>query len=186
MASGLAGNDRAAGSRSEATPTRPDAEPIERLRRRRAARRVGLGAIGLLVLLGLGNVVGLRTDMASAEADDVSLVVTYAEVTRSGLETPWKVEIRSPGGFDRPVTITTTAEYFERFDFNQLYPEPSGTTVRGDLLVLTFDRPQGDMLLVRFDGRASPTFGLGSAATTSLDTPGLPPLSVGYRTVVMP
>ena len=186
MVSGRAGTDRGAGPRGESTPTRPDAEPIERLRRRRGARRLGIGAIGLLVLFGLGNAVGLRIGTASADASDVTLEVTYAEVTRSGLETPWKVEVRSAGGFDQPVTITTTAAYFERFDFNQWYPEPSSTTLRDDLLVLTFDRPQGDVLLVRFDGRASPTFGLGSAATTSLDTPGLPPLSVGYRTVVMP
>ena len=166
--------------------TRPAAEPIERLRRRRAARQAGLGAIGLIVLIGLGNLVGVRTDTALAAAGDVTLEVTYAEVTRSGLETPWKVAVRSPGGFDGPVTITTTAEYFERFDFNQWYPEPSSTVLRDDLLVLTFDRPQGEVLLVRFDGRASPTFGLGTDATTSLDTDGLPPLSVGYRTLAMP
>jgi len=166
--------------------TKPGTEPIERLRRRRTARRFGIGAIGLIVLLGLGNLVGVRTGIASAAADGVTLAVTYAQVTRSGLETPWKVEVRSLGGFDGPVTITTTAEYFERFDFNQWYPEPSGTTLRDDLLVLTFDRPQGEVLLVRLDGRASPTFGLGSRATTSLDTDGMPALSVGYRTVAMP
>lgn len=138
------------------------------------------------MLVGLGNVVGMRTGTVSAGAAGVTLEVTYAEVTRSGLETPWKVEVIAPGGFDGPVTITTTAEYFERFDFNQWYPEPSGTTLRDDLLVMTFDRPQGDVLLVRFDGRASPTFGLGSGATTSLDTEGLSPLSVAYRTLVMP
>lgn len=166
--------------------TRPDAEPITRLRQRRTARRLGLGVIGLLVLAGLGNVVGMRIGTVSASAAGVTLEVRYAEVTRSGLETPWKVAVIAPGGFDGPVTITTTAEYFERFDFNQWYPEPSGTTLRDDLLVMTFDRPQGDVLLVRFDGRASPTFGLGSGATTSLDTEGLSPLSVSYRTLVMP
>lgn len=142
--------------------------------------------IGLLVLAGLGNVVGMRIGTVSASAADVTLEVTYAEVTRSGLETPWKVAVIAPGGFDGPVTITTTAEYFERFDFNQWYPEPASTTRRGDLLVLTFEPPEGEVLRVDFDGRASPTFGLGSAATTALETQGMPPLSVEYRTVVMP
>jgi hypothetical protein len=181
------GHDRGvAGSQAEAASTRPDAEPLARLARHRSARRVGLAAIGLLVLLGLANVVGVRVATAAAAADGFTLEVTYAKVTRSGLETPWKVEVRAPGGFEGPVTIATSARYFERFDFNQWYPEPSSTIVRGDLLVLTFERPEGDVLLVRFDGRASPTFGLGSAATTTLDTEGLPELSVGYRTVVMP
>ena len=56
----------------------------------------------------------------------MTLEVTYAAVTRSGLETPWKVEVGSASGFGQPVTITTTSAYFERFDFNEWYPEPSG------------------------------------------------------------
>ncbi|MGH2630426.1 MAG: hypothetical protein ACRDHI_07700 [Actinomycetota bacterium] len=128
----------------------------------------------------------MRTGTASDADAGVTLEVTYAQVTRSGLESPWRVEIRSSGGFDRPVTIMTSADYFERFDFNAWYPEPSSTTMRGDLLVLTFEPPDGDVLRVDFDGRASPTFGLGSAATTSLETRGMPLLSVDYRTVVMP
>lgn len=174
------------GNNAASVPTRPEAEPIERLRRRRAARRVGIAVIGLGVLLGVANLMGVRLAEERTSADGLTFAVTYAKVTRSGLETPWKVEVRSPLGFEGPVTITTTAEYFERFDFNQWYPEPSGTVLRDELLVLTFDRPQGDLLLVRFDGRASPTFGLGSPATTALDTDGLPRLSVSYRTWVMP
>ncbi|HVF08123.1 MAG TPA: hypothetical protein VNC60_06055, partial [Actinomycetota bacterium] len=58
--------------------TRPEAEPFERLRRRRAARRVGISVIGLGVLLGLGNIVGVRTGVARDEAEGVMLAVTYA------------------------------------------------------------------------------------------------------------
>jgi len=166
--------------------TRPEQEPLDHLRRHRAARRAGLAVLGLVVWLGLSNIVGLRTTSTLASVDGVSLSVTYASVTRSGLETPWRAEIRSVDGFEGPVTITTSADYFDRFDFNQWYPEPSGSSAQGDLLRLTFEAPEGDVLLVRFDGRASPTFGLGSAATTALDTDGLPSLAVSYRTVVMP
>ncbi|MGZ8631738.1 MAG: hypothetical protein ACXWZF_12355 [Actinomycetota bacterium] len=42
------------------------------------------------------------------------------------------------------------------------------------------------MFQLSFDGRATPTFNLGSRASTSLETDGLPPLSVEYRTVVVP
>ena len=173
-------------SRPRSTPTRPDDEPVDQLRRHRAARRVGLAALGLVVGAGLVNMFGLRTGTATATGDGVEMAVTYAQVTRSGLETPWEIEIRSAEGFEGPVTLTTTADYFERFDFNQWYPEASSTAARDGLLVLTFEQPVGDVLVVRFDGRASPTFGLTSSATTSLETNGLPALSVGYRTVVMP
>ena len=168
------------------TPTRPDDESAERLRRHRAARRVGIACLVLLVALGLTNRFGLRMGSTTAERDGVTFRVEYASVTRSGLATPWQAEVRSSGGFSGPVTIATSAAYLDRFDFNQWYPEPSATAMRDDLLLLTFERPEGDLLRIRFDGRASPTFGLSSSATTSLETAGLPKLAVAYRTWVMP
>jgi len=169
-----------------ATSTRPDDVPIESQRRFRAMRRVGVGALTVFVFLGVANLVGVRVGHASAVADGTSLAVTYASVTRPGLSTPWSVEVRRPAGFSGPVTVVTTSEYFESFDFNQWYPEPSGTTVRGDALVLTFERPEGEMFELSFDGRATPTFNLGASAVTAIESEGLPPLSVEYRTVVMP
>jgi hypothetical protein len=166
--------------------TRPEDVPVARLRRQRSARRVGLLMLAGFVLLGLANTVGMRTGQATATGAGSRLILTYAAVTRSGLETPWEVEVVSPAGFRGAVTVTTTSSYFERFDLNGWYPEPASMSVRDGLLALTFERPEGEVLRVRFDGRASPSFGLGSSATTAIDTEGLPPLSVTYRTVVMP
>lgn len=168
------------------TATRPDHESVARLRRHRAARRVGIACIALMVALGLTNLFGLRMGSTTAERDGVTFRVEYASVTRSGLATPWQAEVRSPGGFGGPITISTSADYLDRFDFNQWYPEPSASATRGDLLLLTFERPEGELLRIRFDGRASPTFGPWASATTSLETAGLPRLTVEYRTWVMP
>ena len=173
-------------STHDATSTRPEDQPIERLRHMRTLRRIGLAAIGLLLVAGMLNLLGVRTGVAQAAGEGVRLTVTYSQISRSGLATPWTLEVASEGGFDGPVTVATSADYFDRFDFNQFYPEPSTTTVRDGELLLTFEPPAGDRLVVRFDGRASPTFGLGSEATTTLETDGLPRLSVTYRTVVMP
>ena len=168
------------------TTTRPDGVPLGAQKRHRTLRRVGLVAIGALVLAGSANLVGLRLESASARADGTSLAVTYARVTRPGLATPWRVEVQRAGGFEGPITISTTTEYFESFDFNQWYPEPTGSAVRADELLLTFEPPEGEVFTVRFDGRATPTFNLGSGAVTTLATPGLPALRVEYRTVVVP
>jgi len=142
--------------------------------------------MGVLVVLGVANLVGVRVDHASAEADGTNLAVTYASITRPGLSTPWSVEVRRAAGFPGPLTIVTTSRYFESFDFNQWYPEPSGTRVRGDDLVLTFERPEGEVFELSFDGRATPTLNLGARAVTAIESEGLPSLSVEYRTVVMP
>jgi hypothetical protein len=168
------------------TSTRPRDVPFGVQRRHRTLRRAGLVAIGALVLAGSANLVGLRLESASARAGGTSLEVTYALVTRPGLATPWRVEVRRAGGFEGPITISTTTAYFESFDFNQWYPEPTGSTVRADELLLRFDPPEGDVFTLRFDGRATPTFNLGSGAVTTLETPGSPVLRVEYRTVVVP
>ncbi len=142
--------------------------------------------ITLVIVAGAVNLLGVRRASVEASQGGTTLAVEYARVTRSGLATPWTVEVTHPGGFDGPVTLTTSADYFDRFDLNGWFPEPSATSIRGDLLVLTFDRPAEDTFSVDLDARTSPTFSFGATATTALDTPGLPALSVEYRTVVMP
>lgn len=75
-------------------------------------RRLGVGLLGALVLLGAANLVGVRLGAASADSDGTSLTVTYPTVTRPGLSTPWHLEIRRSAGFPGPVTIATTSRYF--------------------------------------------------------------------------
>ncbi len=168
------------------TPTRPRDVGLPRLRWARAMRRVALGALALVVLAGLLNLLGVRTATAIDADGGYRLEVTYAAVTRSGLATPWTVEVSHQGGFTGPITIRMTADYFDRLDFNQWYPEPSSTTIDGDVLVLTFESPPGDVFTLRFDGRTSPTFSFGHRADTSFTSEGSPTLAVSYETVVMP
>jgi hypothetical protein len=167
--------------------TRPDDVTTDRLVRARRYRRIGLAVLGLVVLAGLLNLLGVRHSVVSSAADGYRLTIEYASVTRPGLSTPWEVEVRHEGGFDGSVTIATNATYFERFDFNQFYPEPASTASRGDVVLLTFEGIEGDRLVVRFDGRESPTYTLGLAeASTALEIDGREIVRVDYTTVVMP
>jgi len=168
-------------------PTRPEEVAHEQLVRARRYRRIGLAMLGLVVGAGLLNLVGVRREVATAEAEGYRLSVQYTRVTRPGLATTWAVEVTHPGGFDGPVTLATNADYFDRFDFNQLYPEPSTTASRGDVLLLTFDDIEGERLVVRFDGRETPTFVFDLAeASTALEVDGREIVRVDYTTVVMP
>ena len=166
--------------------TAPEYVSVAAHRRGRLARRVGTIVLVLLVGLGAANVFGLRLATVSSRGDGVTLQVTYTRVARAGIAARWLVEVRRPGGFPGPIEIATTGSYFEGFDFNELYPEPSGSRSAGDLVVWTFDRPAGDVFRVSFDARVTPTWWLARSATTVLGGEGLPSLSVSYRTVLMP
>ncbi|HEX5936069.1 MAG TPA: hypothetical protein VFZ75_00025 [Actinomycetota bacterium] len=169
------------------TSTRPRDATLGELTHARTYRRVGLVALAIVVLAGLLNLLGVRHDVVSAEAEGYRLAIEYARVTRPGLASPWKVEVTRPGGFDGPITLAMSADYFDRFDFNQFYPEPTSTTSRGDVVLWTFEGIEGDRLVVRFDGRATPAFTLGlAAASTALEIDGRQIVRVDYTTVVMP
>ena len=167
--------------------TRPDEIAAGQLVRARALRRVGLVALAVVVAAGLFNLLGVRTGTVSATGGGYRLSVEHAEVTRPGLASGWIVEVRREGGFDGPVTLVTDATYFDRFDFNQLYPEPASVLPRGEEVLFVFEGIQGDVLRVAFDGRASPTFVFALAhGSTALEVGGRELVRVDYTTVVMP
>jgi hypothetical protein len=167
--------------------TRPDEVPLELLVRARRLRRAGLLVLGAVVLAGLLNLLGVRTGIVSAEGAGYRLSVEYAEVTRPGLATTWIVEVRREGGFDDAVTLATDATYFDRFDFNQLYPEPASIAPRGEVVLFVFEEIEGELLRVAFDGRATPTFVFDLArGSTGLEVDGREVVRVDYTTVVMP
>ncbi len=167
--------------------TRPADVPLDELVRARRFRRIGLAVVALIVGAGLLNLLGVRAEVAVADGGGYRLEVRYARVTRPGLATPWEVAVTHPGGFDGPITLATNADYFGRFDFNQLYPEPSATSSRGGVLLLTFEEVEGERFVVRFDGRASPTFAFDLAeGSTALEIAGNELVRVDYTTVVMP
>ncbi len=167
--------------------TRPDDASPDELRRARGYRRLGIGALTLFVLAGLFNFLGVRTGNVSAAADGYQLSVEYESVTRPGLASEWIVQVRREGGFDEPVTLATDATYFDRFDFNQHYPEPASVVPRGEEVLFVFEGIQGEVLRVAFDGRASPTFSFALArGSTGLEVGGREIAHVDYTTVVMP
>jgi hypothetical protein len=167
--------------------TRPDGVSLEELRRARGYRRLGIGALALFVLAGLFNLLGVRTGIVSAAAAGYQLSVEYEAVTRPGLASEWIVVVRREGGFDGPVTLVTDATYFDRFDFNQLYPEPTSISPRGEEVLYVFEEIDGEVLRLAFDGRASPTFVFALArGSTGLEVDGREIARVDYTTVVMP
>jgi hypothetical protein len=169
-----------------AVTTVPHDTDLRRVRRARTYRRVAIAIIGLFVLLGLAGVFGARSGTASASGGGHSLVVTYPAVSRPGLAVRWSVEIRREGGLEEQVTIATTSSYFDLFDFNQFYPQPSAETSDGSSTIWTFDTAGGKIMRITLDGRLEPARQDGAEAVSSILVGGRPVVSVRYRTMVMP
>lgn len=149
-------------------------------------RRVATFLLAVFVVAGAASVLGVSESTVSASGGGYELTVEYSEVSRPGLETPWKVRVIRPGGFDGPVTLRTTAEYLEIFDLNGFSPEPDATRRDGQFLVMEFARPAGEEFLFSLDARLSPATQSSQSANTALIDDGRIVAEVAYKTRVMP
>lgn len=169
------------------TDTRPDWKGTGPVRRARNVRRVLLCVFGAFLLLGAAGVFGVREGTVSATGGGFTLVVHYPRVTRPGHAVPLRMEIHKVGGFgDQPVTLRTTARYFDLYDENAVDPQPSAETATGEDLIWEFDPPPGELLHISTDTRTGPNRWRGARGTTSVLVEGFPVVSVSYRTRVVP
>ena len=167
-------------------PTSPLPRSLDLLRRARAFRRAFLAALVAVLVLAAANVLGPRVGAVTAMGGGYRLAVTYAEVSRPGLATPWGVEVTREGGFDGPIRIATTRSYLHLFDYNVIHPQPSAETGTPELVIWEFDPPPGETFRASFDGRLEPTEHLGPLAATSVLEGHVPVVTVRYTTRVVP
>lgn len=149
-------------------------------------RRITIGVLVLLVLLGALGVFGMRTGSVHAAGGGYNLTVKYAVISRAGLDTPWQVTVRHPGGFTGPITLATTAAYFEMFETQGLDPAPDAETATGHYRYLTFSPPPGDTFTLTYDAYIQPSSQLGHRAETALLIDGTQVARVAYRTRLVP
>ena len=142
---------------SQHIPTLPAHREPERSRRARNIRRVGIFALTIFVLAGLLGYFGPRSSAVSAAGGGYRLDVMHAQVTRSGLVAPLRVRVGHPGGFCGPITLAFSKDIFDRFDFQNWYPNPSTETAGPLRLEYEFDPPPGDVFELTLDVRVGPT-----------------------------
>jgi hypothetical protein len=155
-------------------------------RRGRLVRRLGIASLGLVVLVGAAGGFGVRSTHAVARGGGYTLEVTYAAVSRAGLDTPWQVLVTGPAPFDGPITLATTASYFDIFESQGLFPGPAAETSSGAFIYQQFDPPPGNVLRVAFDAYVQPGSQRGRRATTVLIIDGREVARVSYRTILLP
>lgn len=168
------------------TSTLEDVHPVSAGPLRHVLRKVGLGALTVVVLLGAAGLLGVRSGTATGNGEGYRLTVTYPRIARAGLDVPWRVRVQHPGGFGKEITLAVTADYFTLFESQGFVPEPSSETRDGDLAYLTFAAPPGDQFAVDFDAYIQPASQLGKRADVLLVIDGRTVARTAYRTWLVP
>lgn len=149
-------------------------------------RRAATLLLAVIVVAGAASVFGVSESTVAASGSGYALSAEYADVSRPGLETPWKIRVERRGGFDGPLTLRTTAAYLELFDLNGYSPEPDATRRDDEYLIMEFARPVGEEFVFSLDARLSPATQTSQAASTALIDEGRVVAEVSYMTKVMP
>ncbi len=151
-------------------------------------RRLVLMLVLLLVVLNLGGVLGVRTDTVTSTSGGYTLSLDYPATGRAGLDVRWRVHVRHPGGFDKELTLAVTGDYFDIFETQGFFPEPSAQVRDGDTLYLTFDAPAGERFVLDYDAYIQPASQRGHEGHLAVvtGTDGAELVSVDYRTRLVP
>jgi hypothetical protein len=170
----------------DVVPTAPESPNLLLSRRARILRRLFMTVLVGFLALGLAGLLGVESGTTTARGGGYELTVTYGRVSRPGLATPWSLEIRHPGGFDGPVTVSTNTKYLDLFDENGFDPQPSKSMATPDKVIWEFDPPDGDTLGVSLDGRVEPAAQWGGTGETSVLVDGRPVVTAKYKTWILP
>jgi hypothetical protein len=149
-------------------------------------RRIAIAVLAVIVLAGALGGFGMKSTSTHASAQGYRLSVTYARVSRSGLDTPWRVTVRHPGGFHGPITLATTASYFSMFESQGLTPDAQTDTIAGKYEYQEFAPPPGDTFTLVFDAYIQPASQRGRSGQTALIIDGHEITRVAYRTRLVP
>ncbi|HUR75813.1 MAG TPA: hypothetical protein VMZ00_16140 [Sporichthya sp.] len=153
----------------------------------RASRRFFLSLLTVIVALGATTLLGVHTSSVTAQAEGYSLRVDYPRIARAGLDISWRVTVRHPGGFGtEPIRLSVSARYFDIFEHQAFYPDPSKSTGDGSMLDLEFDPPDGDVFSMDFDAYIQPSSQLGRRGEVILMDGDRERLRVDYRTWLIP
>lgn len=148
------------------TNTLEGIEPdVRRERVTQVLRALILAGFTIFVLAGLLGVFGIREGREEATVGPLTLAVTHPTRARGGLAVPFEIEVRREGGFEDPVTVTIPTGYLALFDENGIEPDPDSATVDDRNSIQTFEPPDGDTLVIRFDVRVEPAVQRGRGAT---------------------
>jgi hypothetical protein len=156
---------------------------VREMRRARNWRRLVLLLLVAFLILGALNVFGVHTDTVSATGGGYELQVHYPRTARPGVGAPLSIEVRHPSGFDGPVTLSMTKDYFDILAQYSFDPDPSKATQSDKAITWEFDPPPGETFSVSVSTEFSPDEHPGAHdATVTVIDEDKPAVSAKFRT----
>lgn len=151
------------------------------------ARRVVLTVVSAVVVAGALGFLGVRGGHRAVSEAGWTVRLDYAQIARAGLDVPWEVQVTHSGGFDGPIQLAVTGDYFDIYETQGFHPEPSKETRDGQTLFLEFDPPpDGETLVISYDAYIQPSSHRGAAGTLAVVDQGQRRAVVPFRTRLLP
>ena len=88
--------------------------------------------LGVTDTLGWTSAYGVSSAVVEVSSAGRTLRVRYPEVTRPALASPFDITVVDPDGFDEPVRLRLNRDFFQLWDENGWYPEPSSERSQGE------------------------------------------------------
>ena len=150
-------------------------------------RRAGLGILLVVVLLGAFGALGVHSRTTTSSSNGYTLSVTYPQVARAGLDTPWRARVHRAGGVNTDLTLAVSSAYFRMFETQGFYPNPDSATNDGDYVYMRFTnlRPGGDFVL-EYDAYIQPASQIGKSGTVRLLIGGQEVARTSFHTWLVP
>lgn len=151
-------------------------------------RRATIGVLVVFVALGLLGEFGYRQTTLEASQDGFEVQLSHPARARGGQPATWRLTVaRSDGSpLAGPVVITTTSEYLDTFDFNNLTPQPDRMWQSRGSTQWEYDTADETELVVTLDVRTEPDARWKHQASTVVDVGGHVVAELRYSTWVLP
>jgi hypothetical protein len=120
-------------------------------------RRAFLALFSVVIVLGLLNVFGQRSDTSRAASPAVAMEVRGPTKVRGGLLFQERITVRAAQTLHQPRLVLGRG-WADGLQINTIEPQPSSEASRGGRIVLSYDAlGPGDVLVVYVDYQADPT-----------------------------
>ena len=168
--------------------TLPTVRDLGSARRSHRWRQIGIAVLALWVIVGATGYLGVHSSTRTASGSDGwHMTFTYPTVARAGLDVPERLVITQDGGFTSDaITVAINGSWFDMFETQGLWPEPSSETRARDNVYLTFDAPAGDTLTIDYDAYIQPASQQGKSARIAVLDHDVPVVWLDYRTHLFP